>query len=40
MTDIDAASGNPRLTGSLVNLTHVIYALRAFAVVSGMPFQE
>jgi uncharacterized membrane protein len=36
MADIDAASGNPRPADSLVTLTHVIYALHAFTVVTGI----
>jgi uncharacterized membrane protein len=36
MTDIDAASGNPLPTDSLVTLTHVIYALHAFTVLTGI----
>ena len=36
MADIDAASGNPRPAESLVTLTHVIYALHAFTVVTGI----
>ncbi len=36
MTDIDAASGNPRPADSLVTLTHVIYALHAFTVITGI----
>lgn len=36
MADIDAASGNPRPAESLVILTHVIYALHAFTVVTGI----
>lgn len=36
MADIDAASGNPRPADSLVTLTHVIYALHAFTVITGI----
>ena len=36
MTDIDAVSGNPLPADSLVTLTHVIYALHAFTVVTGI----
>lgn len=36
MTDIDAASGTPLPTESLVTLTHVIYALHAFTVLTGI----
>jgi uncharacterized membrane protein len=36
MADIDAASGNPQPAESLVTLTHVIYALHAFTVVTGI----
>lgn len=36
MADIDAAPGNPQPAASLVTLTHVIYALHAFTVVTGI----
>lgn len=36
MADIDAASGNPLPADSLVTLTHVIYALHAFTVITGI----
>ncbi|BAN35891.1 hypothetical protein SCD_n02080 [Sulfuricella denitrificans skB26] len=36
MTDIDATFSNPRPADSLVTLTHVIYALHAFTVVTGI----
>jgi uncharacterized membrane protein len=36
MADIDAASGNPQPAESLVTLTHVIYALHAFTVITGI----
>ena len=36
MADIDTASGNPQPAESLVTLTHVIYALHAFTVVTGI----
>lgn len=36
MADINAASGNPEPAESLVTLTHVIYALHAFTVVTGI----
>jgi uncharacterized membrane protein len=36
MTDLDAAFGNPLPAESLVTLTHVIYALHAFTVITGI----
>ncbi len=36
MADIDMQSGNPLPADSLVTLTHVIYALHAFTVVTGL----
>jgi uncharacterized membrane protein len=36
MTEFDAASGTPRPPDSLVRLTHIIYALHAFTVVTGI----
>lgn len=36
MADINAASGNPQPADSLVTLTHVIYVLHAFTVVTGI----
>lgn len=36
MADIDRQSGSPLPADSLVTLTHVIYALHAFTVVTGL----
>jgi uncharacterized membrane protein len=36
MADINTASGNPQPAESLVTLAHVIYALHAFTVVTGI----
>lgn len=36
MAEINTASGNPQPAESLVTLTHVIYALHAFTVVTGI----
>jgi uncharacterized membrane protein len=36
MSDIDAEFGNPQPADSLITLTHVIYALHAFTVATGL----